>query len=218
MGKFKGFNDSESATALPDSLFGQLLSEISALDELKIVLIALWRIEHMDGPVRALRPDDFAAAELGLTTAETQSGLEKAVQRGVLLSTRDRAGVVYFLNSPRGRAAASAAASGTLGRAETSMTAPLGGPNVFRLYEENIGPLTPLIADALKDAEGDYPEDWITDAIHLAVTNNKRSWAYCQAILKRWKEEGRAEKQNRRDNQAARQRDVEQKIKKFIDG
>ena len=37
-----------------------------------------------------------------------------------------------------------------------------------------------------------------------------------EAILKRWKEEGRAEKQNRRDDQASRQRDVEDKIKKFV--
>ena len=172
----------------------------------------------MDGPVRALRLADFVPAEIGLTSSEVQAGLDKAVQHGVLLSAQDRSGPVYFLNSPRGRAAVSALAGGTISRAETVMTAPLNGPNTFKLYEENIGPLTPLIADALKDAEGDYPEDWIADAIQLAVTNNKRSWAYCQAILKRWKDEGRAEKQNRRDDQAARQRDVEQKIKKFIDG
>jgi len=61
------------------------------------------------------------------------------------------------------------------------------------LYEENIGPLTPLIADALKDAEELYYADWIVDAISLAVKNNKRNWKYCEAILKRWKEEGRAE-------------------------
>ena len=218
MDKFKGFDESESLTALPDSLFGHLLPEIAALDELKIVLTALWRTEHMDGPVRALRLGDFVPAEVGLTSAEVQAGLEKAVQRGVLLSAQDRSGPLYFLNSPRGRAAVSALASGAISRAASAMTTPLNQPNVFKLYEENIGPLTPLIADALKDAEGEFPEDWLADSIQLAVTNNKRSWAYCQAILKRWKDEGRAQKQNRRDDQAARQRDVEQKIKKFIDG
>jgi DnaD/phage-associated family protein len=73
-----------------------------------------------------------------------------------------------------------------------------------------------LIADALKDAETTYSSEWIADAIELAVKNNKRNWKYCEAILKRWKEEGRAEKQNRRDDQASRQRDVEDKIKKFV--
>ena len=76
--------------------------------------------------------------------------------------------------------------------------------NIFRLYEENIGPLTPLIADALKDAEETYSPEWIAEAIDLAVRNNKRSWRYCEAILKRWKEEGRGEKQDRRDSEKDR--------------
>jgi DnaD/phage-associated family protein len=91
-------------------------------------------------------------------------------------------------------------------------------PTIFTLYEENIGPLTPLVADALKDAEETYPESWLSDAIDLAARNNKRSWSYCEAILKRWKEEGRGQKQNRRDDQATRQRDTEEKIRKFIRG
>ena len=89
---------------------------------------------------------------------------------------------------------------------------------MFKLYEENIGPLTPLIADALKDAEATYAPQWIADAIELAVEHNKRSWKYCEAILKRWKEEGRGQKQNRRDDQAARRRDAKDKIKQFLEG
>ncbi len=200
-------------TALPDSVFGQVLAEISDLAELKIILLALWRVAHMDGPARGLRAADFRPADLGLTPDQIKSGLDQAVARGLLLMSGKGAALIYYLNSPRGRAAA-ASASGTTG----SMTAPLELPNVFRLYEENIGPLTPLIADRLKVAEADYPGTWVADAIQLAVENNKRSWAYCEAILKRWKEEGRAEKQNRRDDKAARQRDVEEKIRKFIDG
>ena len=97
-------------------------------------------------------------------------------------------------------------------------SAPMERPNVFKLYEENIGPLTPLIADALKDAEKIYSEEWIADAIELAVKNNKRNWKYCEAILKRWKEEGRAEKQNRRNDKESRRQNVKRKIEKFING
>ncbi len=69
----------------------------------------------------------------------------------------------------------------------------------FALYESNIGPLTPMIADALQDAEKTYPPDWIKDAIALAVENNKRNWRYCETILKRWqaggKDDGRGKPQ-----------------------
>lgn len=63
--------------------------------------------------------------------------------------------------------------------------------NIFALYEGNIGILTPLIADTLEVAEKDYPPAWIEDVIKLAVENNKRNWRYCEAILKRWKVEGK---------------------------
>ena len=43
----------------------------------------------------------------------------------------------------------------------------------------------------LLDAEQDYPETWINDAIDIAVEQNKRSWAYCEAILKRWQTDGK---------------------------
>jgi DnaD/phage-associated family protein len=64
-------------------------------------------------------------------------------------------------------------------------------PNIFRLYEENIGPLTPLIADSLRDAQQTYPEEWINEAIQIAVGNNVRRWNYIERILSRWQEEGR---------------------------
>lgn len=198
MKTFKGFTDSETFTQLPDTFFHQLLAQIDDLEELKVTLYILWRVQHMDGPFRALQELDFAVKELGLSADEARSGLEKAVKRGVVLKADHKATVVYFLNSPRGRAAANAflhGASDTAGIAP----APFERPNIFRLYEENIGPLTPLIADALKDAEETYSPEWISEAIELAVKHNKRSWKYCEAILKRWKEEGRAEKQDRRD-------------------
>ncbi len=81
----------------------------------------------------------------------------------------------------------------------TENTAVAATPGIFALYESNIGPLTPMIADALQDAEKTYPPDWIKDAIALAVENNKRNWRYCETILKRWqaggKDDGRGKPQ-----------------------
>jgi len=198
MNKFKGFTDSESFTQLPDSLFHQLLKDIKDADELKVTLYFLWRAEKMDGPFRALSKMDFDVKELGLAAAGITRGLEKAVRRGSLLQVkkarvehgRNEAVIYFLLNSPRGRAGAQAIESGKWSPGVVSAP-PMERPNVFRLYEENIGPLTPLIADALKDAENIYSDEWIAEVIELAVKNNKRNWKYCEAVLKRWKEEGR---------------------------
>ncbi len=64
-------------------------------------------------------------------------------------------------------------------------------PNIFVLYEQNIGLLSPLIAEDLKDAADHYPAEWIEAAFREAVHGNKRSWNYIHAILRRWETEGR---------------------------
>lgn len=64
-------------------------------------------------------------------------------------------------------------------------------PNIFVLYEQNIGLLSPLIAEELRDAADQYPAEWIEDAFREAVQQNKRKWSYIRAILRRWGTEGR---------------------------
>ncbi len=51
---FKGFTDCETFTQVPDSFFRELLREIDDLDELKVTLYILWRIEHMESQFRCL--------------------------------------------------------------------------------------------------------------------------------------------------------------------
>jgi DNA replication protein len=218
MTPFRGFTDNETFTQLPDRFFQQLLNEIKDAGELKVTLYALWRIEHMESPFHALCETDFDDQAIGLTENEIRSSLDKAVKRGSLLKSVHESDAFYFLNSPRGRAAAMAFAKGNWRETGKILSAPLERANIFKLYEENIGPLTPMIADALKDAEDTFSAEWIIEAIEVAVKNNKRNWRYAEAILKRWKEEGRGEKQDRRDNKKSRQRDVEDKIKKFVGG
>jgi len=210
--------DSEASSPLPDVFFRRLLAQIDSLAELKVTLYALWRIEHMEGPFRALSEADFDPRDLGLAAEDIRSGLEAARKRGSMLRSEHEAQALYFINSPQGRSAAQAFADRGLPAASELGSRPLERSNIFRLYEENIGPLTPLIADALNDAEATYSAAWVADAIELAVKHNKRNWKYAEAILRRWKEEGRAEKQSGRDDQASLQHDVEDKIKKFVGG
>jgi DnaD/phage-associated family protein len=215
MGAFKGFSDSETFSSIPEAFFRQLLGEIEDLVELKVSLHALWLLGRSAGNVRFLREKDFLPV-----AAEPGPGLALAVRRGTLLEARPqgakKGAVLYFLNSPRGRAAAQAYAQGTWQPGAEGATPPPERPNLFRLYEENVGPLTPLIADALKDAEQTYPPEWVAEALEIAVTSNKRNWKYVEAILRRWKEEGHAKEQDRRDAQEPRGRDVTRKVEDFL--
>jgi len=217
MKTFKGFTDSESFTQLPDTFFHQLLNQIDDAAELKVTVYVLWRVEHMDGPFRALQGSDFEVKELGLSPEEIRSGLDKAAKRGSLLCVKKEGADYFLLNSPRGRATAKAMESGAWDPETASSNTAFERPNIFRLYEENIGPLTPLIADALKDAEETYSAEWIAETIDLAVRNNKRSWRYCEAILKRWKEEGRGEKQDRRDPEKDRDKYIKGEYADYIE-
>ena len=59
-----------------------------------------------------------------------------------------------------GRAALDALKNGEWSPADQArpeVTLDLERPNIFRLYEQNIGPLTPLMADALREAERGLP-------------------------------------------------------------
>jgi DnaD/phage-associated family protein len=200
MANFKGFSDSESFTPLPDTFFQKLLAEIDDPAELKVTLYFLWAVQHLEGPFRALCQTDFEEQALGLRPDEVVAGLESAVRRGSILRSQHEADAYYFLNSPRGRAAAEAFANGEWRESAKIMSAPVvERPNVFKLYEENIGPLTPMIADMLKDAEETYSQEWVAEALEIAVKNNVRNWKYVEAILKRWKETGKHEGKDRQD-------------------
>jgi len=217
MTKFRGFIDSETFTQLPDAFFHQLLKEIDDAAELKVTLYFLWRVEHIEGPFRALCETDFDAKDIGLAADDIKLGLGKAVKRGSMLKSTHEADVFYFLNSPRGRAAADAFAKGQWRKSAGILSAPpVERPNIFKLYEENIGPLTPLIADALKDAEELYYADWIADAISLAVKNTKRNWKYCESILKRWKEKGTHGKKDKQNSEKDSGRYTDSQFSEFL--
>ncbi len=217
MKPFKGFTESETFSVIPDTFFHQLMKQIEDVAELKVTLYLMWRIEHMEGPFRALNKMDFDVKDLGLAAEEIASGLEKAVKRGTLLKVQKESMVYFLLNSPRGKAGAAAIENGQWNPKTGISAPPVDRPNIFKIYEENIGPLTPLIADALKDAEQTYQPEWIAESIELAVKHNKRSWKYCEAILKRWKEEGRAEKQDRRDAEKDRNRYIQGEYADYIE-
>jgi len=226
---FRGFAEgSLRSVNLPEQFFRELLPEIDDLDELRLTLNVFWRLQNQEGPFRCVRWRDLITDEAlttpvgdakknGMTALEKALG--KAEKRGSLLqvSVENDGGEerLLLLNSPRGRAALGAIRRGDL-RLSSNVTQPLvfsgERPNVFQLYEASIGPLTPMIAEALRDAETTFDPAWVAEAIQIAVERNKRNWRYVEAILRRWEQGGRDDQKNRqdrRDSEEARRRYAE---------
>lgn len=200
---FSGFPEGKTAlVTLPELVFAELVPQIDDADELRVTLIVLWRLAKMRSNVAPW----LTAAELlqdpGVRVAldgenferRLQQALAQAVDRGTLLAAPwKRAGgeveVRYFANSPRGRSAVDAMKRGVSPQRAIAEDR----PNIFLIYEENIGPLTSLLSEELLEAEATYPPSWIEDAFREAVMANKRNWKYIRAILERWQSEGRDE-------------------------
>jgi DnaD/phage-associated family protein len=217
MTSFEGFPPGAlKSTPLPNLFFRDLLPQIESLAELKVTLHVFWAICLKKGfprfvTLRELRADGILRKGLsgaGRAAEEALSdGLALAVARGTLLhlpvELNGDAHDVYFLNTAHSRQAIAKLRSGELdiGQVVLDGEAPAAAiveqPNIFTLYEQNIGLLTPLLAEELADAARVYPAHWIEDAFRQALGYNKRSWRYIQRILERWAIEGRGNEESR---------------------
>jgi len=210
---FNGFPTKSRLVKIPGIFFSDLLPQIDNLAELKVTLYCFWRLQRVDSEIVCLKRTDIEKDSefmRGLGPREKsqltalQDGLELAVARGTLLRAYsidgDHDKDFYFVNTERGRGAIAAIAKGEWSPDESKLSAKdltIERPNVYKLYEQNIGPLTPLIAEHLTDLEKDYSLEWIRDAIEVAIVNNARKLAYIEAVLKRWREQGRTRSDNR---------------------
>jgi DnaD/phage-associated family protein len=234
MREFSGFPEGKMHfTGLPELFFRTLLLDIDHLGELKTTVYAFRLLHNMEGQFRYLRKENFSHDQefmsgLAADPSQAEQVLNEALERCVERKTFLKASLelesgdqeLYFLNSPKGRAALQAVEKGEwrhTGDPQAPFELLPPAANIFQLYEENIGPLTPLIAEALRDAEQDYPYYWIEEAVRIAVENNVRRWSYVEAILKRWQEGGRDERKDRRDTEKDRRRYVEGEFSDFIE-
>jgi|WetSurSiteA1Bulk_404760.scaffolds.fasta_scaffold21929_2 DNA replication protein len=201
---FKGFPAQSRLVRIPEAFFQEILPGIDDLDELRVSLYTLWYLERLETPIKFLRISDYMQdgtfmRSLGENNKERLfNGLQKALCRGTLLCNNEHPSTapdaLILANTPRGRAVLSALKSGKYNADQlSSLPAQMDvlRPNIFELYEQNIGAITPMMAEILKDAETLYPPGWIEEAIELAVQNNSRRWKYVEAILRKWKENGR---------------------------
>ncbi len=205
---FSGFPPKVHYTPVPNPLFGQLLEEIDDLAELKCTLRVIWLVNQKKGLPRLvtlteLQEDRVLARALTSQGTNVQeaivNALKKAVKRGTLIqamATLDgEERPVYLLNTEPERRSIEGEDRLILQKEPLPQPEPWQvteeRPNIFSLYESNIGILAPLIAEELKEAETLYPQEWIEDAFKEAVRRNKRSWRYISRILERWDQEGR---------------------------
>ena len=216
---FSGFPEMQF-TPVPDLFFSRLLAEISDMAELKILLHIFWVIYGKRGyPCFATYHDlvDNACLVNSLGGGEKspevlRGALVMAEKRGTILHlVLDREGApedIYFLNTQSERQIVAKIKNGELNlpglmsKGQTCPETATEPPDIFTLYEENIGLLTPMIADELRAAEKLYPTVWLRDAIKRAVEENKHKWSYIQAILERWVAEGKGDGTYKGDSRA----------------
>jgi DNA replication protein len=217
MEQFKGFPAKMQFTPLPNLFFSRLLPQISDISELKTTLHVLWALYQKRGYPRfttyreLLGNRSLMGSLKGTATTPNEvlrHALEMATKRGTLLHlVLDRDGTtedVYFLNTESDRQTMAKIQNGEiilsgLKTKEPADTETGEQADIFTLYEQNIGMLTPMIADELRDAERLYPETWIKDAIKEAVSLNKRNWRYIAKILEHWSTEGKSDGTYKRD-------------------
>jgi DNA replication protein len=205
---FPGFEARiEANTRLPDPFFSELLPIIDDLAELKLTLYCLWALQQREGAYRYIRRLDMTEDAIFLrglaenpaeAVRELDRALERATRRGTLIRVMiplpNGAEYFYFLNTEKGRASVEALQRGDW-RPEADdlpvMLAP-PRPNLYEVYEQNIGAITPMIGEKIKDIQQTYPSSWFIDAVRIAVERNKRSLVYVESIIKRWAVEGKS--------------------------
>jgi len=217
MKQFAGFPARMEFTPVPNILFSAVLPEIDDIAELKTVLYIIKALYSKKGHIRFVTAGELAG-DTGLMKGLKGAGespeeglaqaLAQAVKRGILLHLaveKDGASEdIYFLNTAANQQNIAKIRSGELVPEGIKAGVPLPvaveePPDIFSLYEQNIGVLTPMIAEELREAVKLYPQTWIGDAIKEAVSLNKRSWRYIARILEKWSAEGRGDGAYRRD-------------------
>ena len=197
---FKGFPRSVRYIPVPAPMFGPLLEQIKDTSGFIITLRIIWMLQQKKGRLRYVSSEEVFGDKIlsnALGSKEAiQNSINMVVKGGILLQIRrENASDSFMLNSESAREIAS-----DIGSIYESNDQPAdqweienNPPEIYSLYEQNIGILTPIMSEKLTEAEGKYPAGWIKEAVEIAVEQNRRSWAYVSRILERWDMEGRDE-------------------------
>jgi DNA replication protein len=206
---FDGFPKGTKALPVPSPFLGSLLADIDDVSELKCTLRFLWHAAQVAGAPKwvdeaTLLADGVLATAIGAPDA-IRRALDDAVARGTLAESGGR----FLLATPeniRVAEAANAAAAPAVEPGLAPEPVMAQQTNIYALYEANIGLLTPIVADQLRDAEQTYPVEWIEAAIKEATERNARNWRYIATILERWTVDGPSPSGTDKDHQRTSKR------------
>jgi DnaD/phage-associated family protein len=195
----RGFPAGSRQVQIPAVFFTDMLPEIVDPVELVVLLHAFSLLSRKKGAERWFSEVELASEgplRRSLLTLGEQprnalaDALSQACERGVLLAAESGPGErIFALNAP-GYAAVLSRVGLTLKAEEPDELPPAQAANIFLLYEQNVGTLSPLLAEQLREAQEEFPWPWIVAAFREAVSRNRRNWRYIERILARWRAEG----------------------------
>lgn len=224
---FTGFS-TDKLVGLPTELFSEVLPSITLPSELKVTLHVFYRLSKQRGSPRRVQWDELAndrtlrrslrsVSKLRPLDEMLDEGLDAAVRRTTLLHlalpSDGRLINWYLVNTPANRAWAEEMSLAHAALAPNE-AATEQRPSLLALYEQNIGLITPMLVEELREAEERYPQAWIEEAMREAVRANARSWRYVRKVLERWGTYGRQDAPHR----AERPIDVEKYTNGQYDG
>ena len=196
-------DEGELTVAVPQEFFAELLPRARDLAALKVALHVMHLAEQSGR--RGVRTADLYHPEIiqsaiGLESPRPAAerlrrAVDSAVADGLLLKLAIDGEEYVFPGTAGNRAVLARVRAGDPGANEqldlpAHIRVTVHRPNAFSLYEQHIGPLTPLIAEQIRQAERAYPRVWIERAIEQAVAYDGRSWRYIESILGEWERRG----------------------------
>jgi DNA replication protein len=199
-----GFQEKAEVTPVPSLFITGVVPGVRDIAELKVMLHIFWLVSRRRGYPPLVTFNELSHADV---TGDDQPGnetlsaaLANAVEHGVLLNItferNNRVETAYCINTAANKEALDKVRRGEIVLPDLAPLRDLGEKaatvrDIYSLYEQNIGIITPIVADKLKEAEKSYSSEWIQEAFQEAVLNNKRNWKYIERILERWATEGK---------------------------
>ena len=209
------------STLVPNTFFEKFIPNIEFIED---VLTLLWCAYLMQDTAAAKKRNFFSAEEIWLTDGVEHSytkigidkekffrSLERCAEQGFLskvkIDQKNHTETVFLLSNPE-----NLGESEDLGKVELGLNISFDTDdvesslvtNLFELYEENFGVVSPIVAENLIEISRKYDFELIKLAFQEAARHGVGSWRYIERILENQEKEGYANETDRRDSFEAR--------------